>query len=114
MAQQVVVPGSGRRHRGSFPSALRADRVGVTALVWLANALGVSVEEGEFVGGYDVDAERVRYPSMRVIVPADWARTGSAASARTASQLAANQLSGAEHLLGIRAFAEFCLPPHLF
>jgi choline kinase len=80
MDDQVVVLGAGKPHRGKVPSALRTDREGTATLEWLVDALSVELDRITFVGGYDVDAIRRRYPRLRVVVPPDWWRTGSAAS----------------------------------
>lgn len=80
MDDQVIVLGAGRPHRGEIPAALRTDRDGTPTLEWLADALGVELDHLVFVGGYGVEAVRERYPHLRIHVPPDWQRTGSAAS----------------------------------
>ncbi len=79
-AEQIVILGAGRPHRGDVPAALRTDRQGTPVLEWMVDALGVALDDVTFVGGYEVDAVRARFPALRVVVPADWRSTGSAAS----------------------------------
>ncbi len=76
----LLVLGAGRPHRGTVPAALRRDHGGVPVLEWLADAFGVNLSRVTFVGGYGIDAVRKKYPSLEVIVPPDWDRTGSAES----------------------------------
>jgi len=78
--EQIVILGAGRPHRGDVPAALRTDREGTPVLEWMVDALGVGLDDVTFVGGYEVDAVRARYPGLRVVVPSDWRSTGSAAS----------------------------------
>ena len=80
MPEQVIVLGAGRPHRGEVPAALRTDRGGTPVLEWMLDALGVSLDDVTFVGGFAVEAVRARYPGLRVVVPPDWRSTGSAAS----------------------------------
>ncbi len=80
MDDQIIVLGAGRPHRGAVPAALRTDRDGTPTLEWLADALEVDLDRIVFVGGYGVEAVRQRYPRLRVVVPPEWERTGSAAS----------------------------------
>ncbi len=78
--EQVIVLGAGRPHRGEVPAALRTDREGTPVLDWLVDALGVSLANVTFVGGFAVEAIRARYSGLRIVVPPDWRGTGSAAS----------------------------------
>ena len=80
MAEQVIILGAGRPHRGEVPAALRTDRGGTPVLEWMLDALGVSFDDVTFVGGFAVETVRARYPGLRVVVPPDWRSTGSAAS----------------------------------
>jgi glutamine kinase len=78
--EQIIILGAGRPHRGDVPAALRTDREGTSVLEWMVDALNVTLDDVTFVGGFEVDAIRKRYPRLRVIVPSEWRTTGSAAS----------------------------------
>lgn len=78
--EQVIILGAGPPHRGSQHPALRTDKEGTPVLEWFLEAAGVSLEAVTFVGGYDLEAIRDRYPTLRTIEARGWEYAGSSAS----------------------------------
>jgi choline kinase len=76
----AVILGAGPPHQGELPSALRETQQGVPVLHWLLDALGAASDSVTFVGGYQADAIRKRYPGLRLVDNREWSNTGSGAS----------------------------------
>ena len=80
MQPAFIILGAGRPHRGEEHVALRSALGQSRVLDWLLQAAGSIQPLVHFVGGYQVEAVRERYPEFTYWMNEDWQRTRAAFS----------------------------------
>ena len=88
-----ILLGAGRPYKGAVHSALESTGGNEIILDWITSALSVYSNKIDFVGGYELDTIREKYPELNYFYNANWQSTKSAGS------LLLHDFAEAEHFI---------------
>ena len=76
----AILLGAGRPYKGAGHSALKSTGGDAIILDWITSALSAYCDRIDFVGGYEIESIKKKYPNLNYFYNAEWESTKSAGS----------------------------------